>query len=134
MAAPLQHILKRSRLLAAECYECLAQCLVVAQVGYARHFSFYSPIFNITSQTCNSVQILQDWHAPASGVALLVRCLYHLFFVNNAASGGVVAATVTSMATITTQQQQQVDQEMQGLRATEAAGRALLVLCSSIER
>jgi hypothetical protein len=155
LAAPLQCVLKRSKLQAARCYETLASALTSScHVSETEFLAFHFVVLYVNYFAC-----AQDWHDPPTVLKLLLRCLHHLLCADSAPAastgalgsgapsskrkrvispggdGGVenanVGETTTSAAVKADAGEAQLAEE---LRVLDAAGRALVVLCGHTTR
>jgi hypothetical protein len=155
LAAPLQYLLKRSKLQAARCYETLASaltsnCHVSESQLVAR---------SVACKMTLCMFIIQDWHDPPAVLKLLLRCLHHLLCADSTPSapaaalgsgapsskrkretspggdGGVenanVGQAVTTAAVKANTGEAQLAEE---LNVLDAAGRALVILCGRTTR
>jgi hypothetical protein len=143
LASPLQYVLKKSRLHAAQCYRSLALALTVSSV--CSDFSAPLPyLFN----DCYVWHCLQSWHEPPAVLKLLLRCLYHLLCATAAHSPSAPASATKRKrqsdiaVTMTAAGEgekvgfaaQELEQEKKNLASVAIAGEALLVLCSNVDR
>jgi hypothetical protein len=153
LAAPLQYVLKRSKLQAARCYETLASALTSSC-----HVRENQVIVRCVGVMV-TLSIIQDWHDPPTVLKLLLRCLHHLLCAHCtlAASaaplgsgapsskrnretspggeGGVENANVGQAITTAAMEADAGEAQLaEELKVLDAAGRALVILCGHTTR